>query len=73
MVTKAIEQADWQRASYLELDSARQPQAIGHLMSQVLARYALPAPLAPATARIAMEEPHYDDEDSHTLAASTAT
>jgi hypothetical protein len=66
MVTKAIDQAAWQRASYLDLDSARQPQAIGNLMSQVLARYALPLP-------VAMEERDYDDEDSHTLAASTAT
>ncbi len=70
MVTKANHEATWQRANYLELDATRQPQAIGSLMSQVLSRYSLAAPPTPAT----MEDRHYDDEeDMHTLAASTAT
>lgn len=65
MVTKVIQEGNWDRASYLELDAQRRPQAIGSLMSQVLARYSLPP--------VAMEERQYDDEeDMHTLAASTA-
>jgi hypothetical protein len=73
MVTKTIHQGNWERASYLELDAAQQPQAIGTLMSQVLARYALAAPPTPSSESVTMEDWHYDDEeDVHTLAASTA-
>jgi hypothetical protein len=72
MVTKAIPEGNWQRASYLELDAKRQPQAIGSLMSQVLSRYALATPPAVIAGSVTMEDRHYDDEeDMHTLAALT--
>lgn len=42
MVTLASKSGVWQRASYLELEGQqREPQAIGLLMSSVLARYSL--------------------------------
>ena len=74
MVTSANRDDTFARASYLELTQTREPQAIGLLMQQVLARYALPAP---AVEKVSLEheadDRHYDDaEDMHTLAASTA-
>lgn len=73
MVTTAIHEGNWGRASYLELETTQPPQAIGNLMSQVLARYALAAPPVPSSEPVKLEDWHYDDEeDVHTLAASTA-
>lgn len=78
MVTMA-KNAEWQRASYLEVDGARPPQAIAALLPQVLARYAI-APevvssdrVLPATNQVQMEDREYEgEEDVHTLAATGA-
>ena len=73
MVTLGTRNDELARASYLEL-AAREPQAIGSLMQQVLARYSLPS-VSPGKVTLEhdADERHYDDsEDMHTLAASTA-
>ncbi|WP_254506936.1 hypothetical protein [Anatilimnocola floriformis] len=70
MVTLANRNDELARASYLELTGSREPQAIGLLMQQVLARYALPAVQA-GHISLEADERHYDDsEDMHTLAAT---
>jgi hypothetical protein len=68
MVTMAKRNTDLQRASYLEIDSARMPQAIAALLPQVLARYSI-APEVPN--QVEMEDREYEgEEDVHTLAAT---
>lgn len=68
MVTLA-KNNELQRASYLEIDSARMPQAIAALLPQVLARYSI-AP-EPVSGQVQMEDREYEgEEDVHTLAAT---
>lgn len=57
MVTLASRANDWNRASYLDLEGApKAPQAIGALLPQVLARYALP-PIHSNNAEAMVEPP----------------
>lgn len=59
-----------ERASYLELDSARAPQSIAALLPQVLARYSI-APETVSSGQVQMEDREYEgEEDVHTLAAA---
>jgi hypothetical protein len=70
MVTIAKREGEWGRASYLEADATRAPQAIAALLPQVLARYAI-APEMVQSAQVQMDDREYEgEEDVHTLAAT---
>ena len=71
MVTMAKQNSVLQRASYLEIDAARMPQAIAALLPQVLARYSIaPEPVCTGQ-QVQMEDREYEgEEDVHTLAAT---
>ena len=49
MVTLAPQNTEWNRASYLDAEAVRGPQAIGDLMEQLLSRYSQRATIQPVT------------------------
>jgi hypothetical protein len=68
MVTLAKTATPWDRATYLEDDAQRQPQAIGDLMEQLLCRYGASARVQVV---VSAEDPAIQSRGSNQVLGST--